>query len=192
MQHIKVIDSNDSFEGWINKEYIPENLKQPLSLASIMILPEENLRDFERPLFPVATEEVLRYFKQHLPRGIMIDICISDAGYQEFAFYSDYKRIGKFLVKTIALPVFASILSKYVYDNFIRADESKPQTVIIDKSTNVDIDVSILSDKKYLEPTSIKFSIILVDSTGNSKEIQYEGPAKEMETVLETLKEYEE
>jgi len=191
---LTIIDTNETFESWLNKDFITEDLRKLLSNASILIVPFENLRDTPNPLlFPIGTEDILRYFKEKLPQGQIIDICITDEDYQEFAFYSDYKRLGNFIVKSFVIAAFVNILSAYVYDKFIKEDDSKPQIQIIDKSTHTTINnhISTLTDKKYLEPTHIKFSVTVVDSFGKSKNISYEGPASEIDTVLKSLKEYE-
>lgn len=199
---LTITDSNESFETWLSKDFVTDELKQLVSNASILIVPFENLRDTPNPLlFPIGTEEILRFFKEKLPEGQLIDICITDEDYQEFAFYSDYKRLGNFVVKAVAVPVFVAILSAYVYDKYIKEDNTKPQIQIIDKSTHTNIDnsthnttinhISKLADKKYLEPTHIKFSVTVVDTVGASKNISYEGPASEIDNVLKSLKEYE-
>jgi hypothetical protein len=192
---LTINETNENFETWLNREFVTPDLKNLLSDKSILLIPFENLRDTPNPLmFPIGTENVLRYFKNNLPENQTIDICISDEDYQEFAFYSDYKRLGNFLVKSVALVVFVNVLSSYVYDQYIKEDDTKPQIQIIDKSTNTTINnhISNLTDKKYLEPTHIKFSVTVVDSLGKSKNISYEGPASEIDSVLKSLKAYEE
>ncbi|WP_116772389.1 hypothetical protein [Maribacter litoralis] len=192
---LTINDTNDNFETWLNKEFVTADLKKLLTDKSILLIPFENLRDTQNPLmFPIGTENILRYFKENLPANQTIDICIKDEDYQEFAFYSDYKRLGNFLVKSVAIAVFVNVLSAYVYDQYIKEDNTKPQIQIIDKSTNTTINnhISNLSDKKYLEPTHIKFSVTVVDSVGKSKNISYEGPASEIDSVLKSLKDYEE
>ena len=192
---LTINDTSENFETWLNKEFVTPDLKKLLSDKSILLIPFENLRDTPNPLmFPIGTENILRYFKNNLPENQTIDICISDEDYQEFAFYSDYKRLGNFLVKSVALVVFVNVLSSYVYDQYIKEDDTKPQIQIIDKSTNTTINnhISNLTDKKYLEPTHIKFSVTVVDSLGKSKNINYEGPASEIDSVLKSLKDYEE
>jgi len=197
-----ITDSHESFETWLSKDFVTDELKQLVSSASILIVPFENLRDTPNPLlFPVGTEEILRFFKEKLPKDQLIDICITDEDYQEFAFYSDYKRLGNFVVKAVAIPVFVAILSAYVYDKYIKEDNTKPQIQIIDKSTHTKIGnsthnttinhISKVANKKYLEPTHIKFSVTVVDTVGTSKNISYEGPASEIDNVLKYLKEYE-
>src|SRR5699024_2567670 len=97
-----ITDSHESFETWLSKDFVTDELKQLVSSASILIVPFENLRDTPNPLlFPVGTEEILRFFKEKLPKDQLIDICITDEDYQEFAFYSDYKRLGNFVVKAV-------------------------------------------------------------------------------------------
>ena len=191
---LTISNTNDTFENWLEKEFVSDDLKNTLSNASILIVPFENLRDTPNPLlFPIGTENILKYFKDNLPQEQIIDICISDELYQEFAFYSDYKRLGNFVVKAVAVPVFAGILSAYVYDKYIKEDNSKPQIEIIDNSTHITVNnhISTLSDKKYLEPTHIKFSVTIVDTLGASKNISFEGPASEIDEALKSLKEYE-
>jgi hypothetical protein len=197
---LTITDSKETFDSWLTKDYVTEELKASLSKAAILIVPFENLRDTPKPIFPIGTEEILRYFKEMLPDEYPIDICITDEDYQEFAFYSDYKRLGHFVIKEIAIPVFVGVISTFIYDKYIKLDETKPQiqiidnsTNIIDNSTNVTVNnhISTLAHKKYLEPTHIKFLVTIVDTTGASKHISYEGPATEIDSVLQSLKEYE-
>lgn len=199
---ITITNTNDNFESWLNKEFVSEELRKLISNASILIVPFENLRDTPNPLlFPVGTEEILRYFKEKLPQEQIIDICITDEDYQEFAFYSDYKRLGNFMITAVAVPIFVTIFSAYVYDKYIKEDNTQPQIQIIDNSTHTTIDnsthttinnhVSKVTEKKFLEPTHIKFSVTVVDTTGASKNISYEGPASDIDTALKSLKEYE-
>ncbi|HHT03506.1 MAG TPA: hypothetical protein GX005_04200 [Bacteroidales bacterium] len=192
---LTITNTTETFENWLEKDFVDEKLRETLSKASILILPFENLRDTKNPLmFPIGTEDILRYFKEKLPDEQLIDICISDELYQEFAFYSDYKRLGNYIVKSVAVPIFVGVMYTYVYDKFIKEDNTKPQIEIIDNSTHITVNnhISTLTDKKYLEPTHIKFSVTIVDTTGSSKNISYEGPASDIDTVLKSLKEYEE
>lgn len=194
MKYYKIKNSVDSFDNWINKSYIPPELKKTLASASILIIPIEGLRESNKPLFPNTTEEILRYFKSGLPKDTFIDICISDEEYEEFAFYSDYKRLGNYIIKAVAITAFSTVLANFVYDKYIKDDESIPQSVVIDNSDSITINnnISIITGKKYLEPTHITFTVTIVDSVGNSKEIYFEGPANEVDTVLTAIKKYEE
>ena len=190
---LKITDTTETFESWLEKSFIDDELRKTLVKSSILIVPFENLRDTKIPPFPVGTDYVLQYFQEHLPQEQIIDICISDGDYQVFEFNSHYKKIGKFVVLAVAIPAFVNVLSSFVYDKFIKPDETKPQIQVIDNSThNTTINhISTLTDKKYLEPTHIEFSVTVVDTDGTSKNISFEGPATEIDNVLKALKEYE-
>ena len=191
---LKITDATENFRTWLEKSYIDIELKNELSNTSILIVPFENLRDSIGPVFPTGTDYLLQYFQKRLPQEISIDICISDSDYQTFEFNNHYRRIGKFVIKSVAIPVFVSIISSYIYDKYIKSDESKPLIQVIDNSSNTTIinHIGTLTEKQYLEPTHIDFSVTVDSIDGTSKTIEYEGPATEIETVLKALKEYEE
>ena len=191
---LKVVDATENFRTWLEKSYIDIELKNELSNASILIVPFEDLRDSIGPVFPVGTDSLLQYFKKQLPQGISIDICISDSDYQTFEFNNHYRKIGKFVIKSVAIPVFVCVISEYICDKYIKSDESKPQIQVIDNSSNTTTinHIGTLTEKQYLEPTHIDFSVTVESIDGTSKTIEYEGPATEIETVLKALKEYEE
>lgn len=191
---LKITDATENFRTWLEKSYIDIELKNELSNASILIVPFENLRDSIGPVFPTGTDYLLQYFQKRLPQEISIDICISDSDYQTFEFNNHYRRIGKFVIKSVAIPIFVGIISSYIYDKYIKSDESEPQIQVIDNSFNTTTinHIGTLTDKQYLEPTHIDLSVTVESIDGTSKTIEYEGPATEIETVLKALKEYEE
>tara|TARA_R110002049_G_scaffold2511_6_gene18401 strand:+ start:3589 stop:4170 length:582 start_codon:yes stop_codon:yes gene_type:complete len=190
---LQISDSNESIETWLLKDFVTEDLRTDLKDVSILIVPVENLRENVHLAFPIGTEGILGYFKEQLEGNIKIDICITDEDYQEYAFYSNYKRLGDFVIQKVAIPVFVTVLSSFVIQKIIAEDNSQPQIEIKDESVNVTVNnhISTLSEKKYLEPTQIKFSVTVVDSSGTSKKISYEGPATNIDTVLKSLKDYE-
>ncbi|MBN2730633.1 MAG: hypothetical protein JXR53_15520 [Bacteroidales bacterium] len=188
---IKITETKESFNTWLEKDFVNEQLRNELSGVSILIVPFEKLRDSANPLmFPIGTSEILQYFKSNLPSEYSIDICITDELYQEFAFFSDSKRLGNFIIMTITIPLFIGIISSYIANNITKGNEKKPQINIVDNSKQTTI--INLTDKKFLEPPNIEFSVTVVDSVGNSKNISYEGPASDIDEVFKALKEYEE
>ena len=185
MENLTISDSSDNFQTWINKTFIPENLRNSLVKASVLILPEESFRNETYPLFPVTTDQLFQYLRINLPEN-SVDLCIDDSNYRELALHSDYKRIGKFIVVAAFIPVFINCLSNYITETYIKKDEAKPNIIIINqKSQNAEPQTA---PKKYMESTKVKFSVIVVDSNGTSKEYKYEGPAKDVNNVAEQMK----
>jgi hypothetical protein len=191
----RVTDSNENFETWIEKDFVSNDTRNSLRQASILLIPTIGFRNNNEPTFPSGTEEFLAYFKEKLPDNLIIDICVDDDKYLELALHSDYKRIGKFLVRTVALSVFLNVFSSYIYDKVVKEEEGKPAIQIInniDNSTHdtVIVNPSNAAPKKYLQPSKVKFTITVVDSSGVSKDFHYEGPAKDVKQVTDQIKEF--
>jgi hypothetical protein len=188
-----VQNSNENFDTWTSRDFVSEELRESLKLASILIIPTIGFRRVNEPTFPIGTEEFLQYFYDKLDSRFTIDVCINDDQYQELALYSNYRRYGNFLVKSAALTIFLNLLSSYIYEKAFSEDESKPpiQIVNVDNSvhqTNVNSTVETKLPKKYLESPKVKFSVTVVDSNGTSKDFHYEGPAKDVKAVTEQIK----
>jgi len=193
----EIKNSNENFETWISKEFIPNEIKENLKKASILLIPTLGFRDNEKPNFPVGTTELFEYFKRNSPAEVTVDICIGDNLYSELGLYSNYKRLGNFLVSTVALSIFLNILSSYIYDKMIKVEDSKPPIQIInniDNSVHIDTEPEkkvTKPPKKFMESPKVKFSITVVDSTtGKSKDFHYEGPAKDVEKVTKEIKDF--
>lgn len=191
-ENLTIQESTETFESWINREFIPESLRPDLAKASILLVPTIGFREENQPTFPVLTEDIINYFKENLPPDIIAEICIDDEQYLELALHSDYKRIGNFIVKSVAVAVFVNVLSAYIYDKYVKQEEKEPQVTIvnIDNSTHTTIinqSPEPTSLKKYLEPTKVQFSITVVDSTNTTKEFKYEGEAKDVKTAVDEI-----
>jgi hypothetical protein len=150
----------------------------------------------------VGTDNVLAFFKEKLPAGVTIDVCIDDAGYLELSLHSNFKRLGTFVVTAILVPVFVTVLSDFVKEKILKDSEDKPpvQVITINQSNTETSNSNESADskkerdshmlpKKYLEPPKIKFTVTVVDSVnGKSKKFEYEGPAKDIDKVADEMK----
>ena len=66
--------------------------------------------------FDTTVTELLRYFKS---KQFDIEIMSSPETFSTIELNSNVIRLGKMAVKDIALPVLVSILSSFIYDNYI-------------------------------------------------------------------------
>ncbi|QBO59617.1 hypothetical protein [Chryseobacterium salivictor] len=188
-----VEESKENFETWTSKDFISSEIRESIKSASILIVPTIGFREPNELTFPIGTEDFFQYIKENLPENFTIDFCINDDDYQELALYSNYRRLGNFLVTTVALSVFLNLLSSYIYDKAIKEDESKPpiQIINIDNSkhqTIINSTEETKLPKKFLEAPKVKFSITVVDRNGTSKDFHYEGPAKDVKNITEEIK----
>ena len=91
--------------------------------------------------------------------------------YVEIELNSRKIRLGKFILKDIALPLFLSILGGYIANQCNRP--AVPETVI--------------EVQEFQKPIEVEFSITVEDSTGRRKEFQFEGPAADYKEVSDEI-----
>lgn len=142
-----VVDIEDRFQNYINKKYLSQDLKDILIDKDILIVPEEGFRKRDIPVFPVKTEEVFNYLKKN---KLNIEICIENEEYFELALHGDLRRLGKFVIKKVVLPVFISVLAAYVVNKIMKFDET----------------------------TIVKIEIIAIDER-NARKINFEGSGEQ-------------
>lgn len=191
-----VTPSNENFLTWSKKDFINDGIREGIANADILIVPTLNFREVG-PNFPPGTEDFLDYLKENIS-GFGVDICISDESYSMLELNSDYRRIGKFVVKKIALPVFIGVLIAYITYKVTQPESEKPQVTIVNNITNVitpstnpvvkSIPKKKRSPHKYLESPKVTFTITVVD-TNRSVSYHYEGPAGDVQKITDKIKE---
>ncbi len=181
-------------ESLLTKPFVNDALKKSLQKAGIIIMPFEHYEKISFPVFPQGTERILRYFKKHLHKQL-IDICIQNQDYVELAFASAQVQLGKFYVKKGAAKAFAGVLGAYVFDQYVLGENFKPNVLIhqnsVGKESSSTQHISLLSGKKFLENKQVLFSVDLCTAQNNLLHLEYQGPAKNLDTVLIKLMEYE-
>ncbi len=147
-------DTQEDLSFWKTRPYLNSQTRELLNQAEIFILPEEQFRDYEIPLFPANTTEVYRFLKSKFN----VEAVINEEDFQEVGLYSKTHRFGKFLVVSVVVPVFVSVLSNYISDQL--------------KHENKD-------DKIELE-------IIIQKENGSCKSLKFEGKANDLKAVAES------
>jgi hypothetical protein len=161
---VEISETDHSFDYWLSKSFVSAELKDTLSKADILIVPEENIRESSGPCFPSHTSELYKYFKEELPSDLSIDICISDEDYEEYAFYHADITICSFVVTAIALPFVSNILASYI-----------AQKVFGKEKDNI-----------------VEFKIFVENRSGDVQKIEYKGSASginPLSNVIDSLSE---
>lgn len=197
---IEILKSKENFQTWSERSYITDEIRESIAQASILLVPLEGFRGVATPNFPPFTEEILYYFKNNVTDGYKVDICASDESFALLSLNSDYKRLGKFVVKKVAVPAFLILLTGYINLKISKEQDSKPQ-IVINNIINSELPVSQINPiakskpkikehlpHKYLEPSMVTFSITVVDSTGKSLDFHYTGSVKDIDIVTEKVK----
>ena len=72
-----------------------------------------------------------------MPAGFPVEICISDTNFATLSLNSDYKRLGKIVIKKAVIPIFVTAFSAYIVYKITTEQEAKPQVTVINNITNI-------------------------------------------------------
>jgi hypothetical protein len=128
-----ITETNENLAYWRQRDYLNEATRQLLTNVDVMIVPEEDFRDYEIPLFPSNMMELYDLLKEHLN----VEAAINDEDYSEVSLNSRVHRYGKFVVLSAVVPIFIGLLTNYIYDKLKHEDpkdEINLEIVVQDKS----------------------------------------------------------
>lgn len=194
----EIIESAENFSTWSEKEFIDDDQRNAVLNAAVLIVPTIGFKESQPPTFPPGTEEFLMYLKKEMPAEFPVEICISDTNFATLSLNSDYKRLGKIVIKKAVIPIFVTAFSAYIVYKITTEQEAKPQVTIINNITNITatpiqpIKKPAAQKKqtphKYQDASKVTFTIAVVDSAGKSVEYHYTGPVDGVKTVTDELK----
>lgn len=172
MSKLSITDGSLNSKDLFDQVSLNNDLQLKVASADVVLLPN---RFKDEPFsFYVGTTSFFNYLKDAL--GDRVEICINDTDYCELELCSRQIRLGKIAIKKAALNVVLPLIIGYA------ANQIPPIKKVVDPApVNVE----------YMEPTTISFTIIVTDADSTSKstkEILYEGPADELDTVIPAIK----
>lgn len=154
---INIKKINESFESWLNKPYISEDLKENLSNSNLLFIPEESFRDYDGPIFPKGTLDLLLYVQNNCQGEIYPEICIEDEDYKELALHNNYIWLATVILQQAVVPFFISLLANYISSRYN-----------IQQNNHVEIDIIMENDEDY-------------------KKIEFKGDAKNLFKILDKI-----
>lgn len=167
MRYFEIVNAARTREEWIKMVELPENMKSGVLSADILIVPSMMAK---QPMaFMSGTTDLFAYLRSQV--GDRVEICIDEDNYVEIELNSRKIRIGKFILKDIALNLYLSILGGYIANQCNRT--AVPETVI--------------EAQEFQKPVEVEFSITVEDSTGRRKEFKYDGPAADYKEVSDEI-----
>ena len=148
--------SDETFDTWLGRPYISEELRAHLSEANVLLVPnEERSQDTDRVYFPAGTEEFLESLRAS-GQGISADICISDEKYQELARYADWLVIATVVVQSFVAPLIVTLTANYIERRLGKREMN----------------------------ALVKSELIVQDEEGRATLFSYEGPASEYHSTM--------
>lgn len=154
-----IAESDQGFDYWLSRDYISTELRQNLEGASLIIVPQEGFKDYDKPVFPVGTEEFFHFLKDNEDKNIQADICVEDNEYRELALHAGILVIAGIVVTALVLPITVNLVSRYL-----------EQRLWPNNKSNI-----------------VKHRITVIEKIGDTTkaiDIKYEGPAVEYESSM--------
>lgn len=167
MNYLEIVNEARTREEWIKMVDLPENMKNSVLSADILIVP--SLMPKQPMAFMSGTTNLFAYLQSQV--GESVEICIDEEKYVEIELNSRKIRLGKFNIKELALTLFLNILGGYIANQCNRP--AVPETVI--------------EAREFQKPVEVEFSITVEDSTGRRKEFKYDGPAADYKEVSDEI-----
>ena len=167
MKNLEIINAARSREEWIKMVELSEGMKGAVLSADILVVP--SMMSKQPIAFMSGTTELFAYLQSQV--GDRVEICIDEDNYVEMELNSRKIRLGKIVLKDIALPLFLSILGGYLANQCNRP--AVPDAVI--------------EVQEFQKPVEVEFSITVEDSTGRRKEFKYDGPAAGYKEVSDAI-----
>jgi len=163
MENLKINDATRSRDEWMEMVGLPENLRPNVMAADVLIVP--SMIQDQPKAFMVGTMDLYAILKKNL--GDKMEICIADEDYEEIELNSRTLRLGRFMVKSVALSLFLNVVGNYIYDRLTEPNPVAKEVDVLD----------------YQQPATVSFTITVEDTLGKKKEFQYEGPAADYKKV---------
>jgi hypothetical protein len=129
-----VSGSNENLTSWRKKSYLSDVTKELLRQADVLMVPDEDFRDYPLPVFQRNTLEILDYLNANL----RVEAAINEEDFREVALNNRIHRIGKYIVNTVVFPVFVGLITCYIYDK-LKHEDPKDEVeleIVVDDGTH--------------------------------------------------------
>lgn len=158
---VRVLDTDVTFEGIYQEEYLPKDYLEEIKKANLLLLPNRDPREKEGLLFPETTRDFFAYVRAQAEAPIVSDIAVSDEEFRQLELHSAAIEVATVLVQWVVLPVVTSLIASFLHD-LVKQHRRKP------------------------EETTAKVTIIAEQSEAKkSKMILYEGPVSGAKDALD-------
>ncbi|PFA60042.1 hypothetical protein CN402_15595 [Bacillus sp. AFS015896] len=113
-----ITKSKLNFESIYSKPYFPKEHEEDLKRANLLLVPYEDFRTIEDPVFPEDTMKFYEFIKDYDDDNLIGDICISDENYVELELHADLISLANMVVTIFVLPIVPGLITNYIDRKF--------------------------------------------------------------------------
>ena len=150
-QLMQVEVTEESFDYWINRDYISAELRTQLSMANVLLTPNSGYLEYEGPLFPSETSEFFRFLRSNAGDEVVADLCIEDEDFEYLSLNHDVLELPNVIVQLFALPLFVNLVGGYLLHRLVSRMQETP---IEQELTIEDSRIGLSVKTKYKGPAS--------------------------------------
>lgn len=114
---VEIEDSSISRCQLQDKRWLDATLRESLGKANVVILPWENFRELDVPVFPVGTADFYQAIRVSAISELVPELAVVDAQYSEVALHADLVITPTLFVTSFVAPV----ITKFVADWLARS-----------------------------------------------------------------------
>lgn len=139
--------STESFQTWIKRPYLGDSLREQLSKANVLVVPNEGYGErTDLVYFPSGTAELFQFIRESGKENISTEVCIEDKDYKEVALHADLVIIATFVVTSLVAPLAVDLIAEYIKQRLFgkREDETevRAKLTVYDEKNGRSIDFS--------------------------------------------------
>lgn len=153
---VEVSDSTRGFDYWLSRDFVSEGLREQLRDKQVLLVPHENWRNSESPLFADGTQGLFEFLKEHLPNETPPEVCIEDEDYAEVALYSATVALGVIVLTAFAAPLAVKVIGDYITKRFPERTRMTVELIIEEKNGDTKTTKSI---KYEGEPKALEVEV---------------------------------
>jgi len=153
---LSVQPTDQGFEYWRTRPYLSETMQQQLQDANVLIVPLEDIRGVEGPVFLRGTDQLFQTLRRLEDQDVKVDVTIDDADYKELSLYSDSLALGSLVMTLFVVPLVVNVVSQWI-NNHIGAKSAGER---------------------------VKLQLVVQSPDGRVTQLDYDGPAAQFESEL--------
>lgn len=153
---VEIEDASISRSQLQGKTWVDDALRESLGKANVVIIPWENFRELDTPVFPDGTADFFQDMRDSAKPKLLPEIAVIDEQYSEVALHADLVITPTLFVTSFIAPV----VTKFVADWLARR---------------------LLERAKH---SDVKFQMYIEDENGKTRLISYEGPVISFDSLV--------
>jgi hypothetical protein len=110
--------TQESFNSYIGRPYLGEELRAKLSDANALIIPNEGYGErTDLVYFPSGTSDLYQFLTDRKTKGLRIEVCTEDEDYKELSLHADWLILADFVVKELVAPLVVALIAEYIIEH---------------------------------------------------------------------------